>query len=653
MNAGRFLRTYSPGWRAVISYLCIIASLQAFADDEIDSAEFPVVLTASRMRQPLAEAPAAITVIDRETIEHSGVRQIADLLRLVPGAVVGYNDGNWPVATLRGLSATFASGLQVLVDGVSFYSPVFGGMLWENLPLSVDDIERIEVVRGPNAAIYGANSFLGVVNIITREPAVESGTEAISNIGNAGIRDLAVQHSGQRDGWRYRISGGRRADDGFNTRPDSAILNYVNLRAAYQVDAQNSLQVTYRSANTGKVNGDYVDNTAHTQFGRNHDLQLRWAFAESGEQETWVQYYHLQDSLNDRLRIDLKDLFSLPFSVPYEFEQDYMSVRDGIELQTTRRWNENLRSIEGFEMRRDAVASARFFGVAEERASFLTRAFANAQWSLTDKLTLHPALMYERNSLADNAWSPKLAATYVVTPGHTLRVSTSRAYRTPSLADEYADFKLSPPLVKQFRLSTGKANSESVFSKEIGYVFDLPDWSFGGDARIFSDRYRGLMSLRGGDAVNLDDAELSGADLSLRWAISDKTKVKLALARTYVHSTDIGVFYSASVPKNTISLFFDQTFADDLIFTVNYQHVSAMFWTDGRAPNLTPNIIPAIDHLNLRLAKRINLGDHWVEVAGVIQNALGHYRDYYVGSVGGTPNNVAQRIGFLQIKINY
>jgi iron complex outermembrane receptor protein len=636
--------------------------LQALADDEIDSAEFPVVLTASRMRQPLAEAPAAITVIDRETIEHSGVRQIADLLRLVPGAVVGYNDGNWPVVTLRGLSATFASGLQVLVDGVSFYSPAWGGMLWGNLPFSVDDIDRIEVVRGPNAAIYGANSFLGVVNIITREPAVESGTQVTSNIGNAGIRDLAVQRSGQHDGWRYRIAGGRRADDGFNTRPDAALVNYVNLRAAYQVDAQNSLQVTYRSANIRKNIGEYGDiaNAPHTQFARNHDLQLRWTFAESSEQETWVQYYHLQDSLNDRLMVDLQDLVPLPFSLPYEFEQDYTTVRDGIEVQTTRRWSDTLRSIEGFEMRRDAVAAERFFGVAEERAAFLTRAFANAEWAVTDKWTLHPALMYERNSIAENAWSPKLAVTYLLTPGHTLRASTSRAYRTPNLGDQYADFKLVFPLpppfnVQQLRLSSGTVSSESVFSKELGYVFDLPAWSFGGDARIFSDRYRGLMSLRGGDAVNLDDARQSGADLSLHWKVSDATSIKLAMARTYAHSTNLGggEGYSVSAPRNTISLFVDQVFADNLIFTVNYQHVSAMFWTDAGAPNHNPNIIPAIDHLNLRLAKRINLGDHSVEVAGVIQNALGHYRDYYVGSVGGTPNNVAQRIGFLQVKINY
>src|SRR5262245_56679786 len=128
-NLGRYVLT-------VAAAMTLPASALAIEDES----GLPVVLSASRVRQSLADAPAAVTVIDREMIEQSGARQIADLLRYVPGAAVGYNDGNWPVVTLRGMSGAFASGLQVLVDGVSVYSPVFGGMLWAELPLSLDDI---------------------------------------------------------------------------------------------------------------------------------------------------------------------------------------------------------------------------------------------------------------------------------------------------------------------------------------------------------------------------------------------------------------------------------------------------------------------------------------------------------------------------------
>ena len=95
----------------------------------------PMVLTVSRMHKPLADAPASVTVIDREMIRNSGARQIADIFRMVPGFVVGYLDGNSPVVTYHGLGQRFQRQMQVLVDGRSVFIPSFGGVPWSNLPL--------------------------------------------------------------------------------------------------------------------------------------------------------------------------------------------------------------------------------------------------------------------------------------------------------------------------------------------------------------------------------------------------------------------------------------------------------------------------------------------------------------------------------------
>jgi iron complex outermembrane receptor protein len=129
--------------------------------------DIPIVLTATRLAQPATEAPAAITVIDREMIKASGAREIADLLRLAPGFVVSHENGYTPIVMYHGLSDEYARRMQVLIDGRSVYAPSGGGVEWTNLPLTVDDIERIEVIRGPNAASYGSNSFLSIINIIT------------------------------------------------------------------------------------------------------------------------------------------------------------------------------------------------------------------------------------------------------------------------------------------------------------------------------------------------------------------------------------------------------------------------------------------------------------------------------------------------------
>ena len=108
-----------------------------------------MVLTASRLLQPQSEAPSAITVIDQKMIKASGFRTVPELMRLVPGMYVGFADANRPVVTLHGSADEFTRRMQVLVDGRSVYLPPFGNVNWASLPVLFEDIERIEVVRGP------------------------------------------------------------------------------------------------------------------------------------------------------------------------------------------------------------------------------------------------------------------------------------------------------------------------------------------------------------------------------------------------------------------------------------------------------------------------------------------------------------------------
>lgn len=118
-------------------------------DDDV-----PVVLSASRLIQPLGDAPASITLIDREMIEQSGARSIVDLLLLVPGFQVGRLANGDPTATYLGLSERYNPRLQLIIDGRPAYVPLYGGVPWSELPLALNTIERIEVTRAPNAASW-------------------------------------------------------------------------------------------------------------------------------------------------------------------------------------------------------------------------------------------------------------------------------------------------------------------------------------------------------------------------------------------------------------------------------------------------------------------------------------------------------------------
>ena len=201
--------------------LLSIAAANAIADDELFFGDFPIVASVSRLPQVVSEAPAAVTVIDREMIRASGMRNVADLLRLVPGFQVTSANQDPAVVAYHGLnggliSEEYTPRVQVLIDGRSQYSPLFkSGVNWNLLPIALEDIERIEVIRGPNTVAYGANAFLGVINIITEESSLSKGWMLSAARGNNGIRDETLRWGGKVAATDMRLTYHRLADAGF------------------------------------------------------------------------------------------------------------------------------------------------------------------------------------------------------------------------------------------------------------------------------------------------------------------------------------------------------------------------------------------------------------------------------------------------------
>ena len=143
------------------------------------------VVTASKKAQPLRDVPASVYVITAEDIHRMGATSIPEALRLVPGVSVGVIDANkWAVA-VRGFNGRYSNKLLVLIDGRTVYTPFFSGVYWDaQPPLFMDDIERIEVIRGPGAVLWGANAVNGVINIITKSAKETQGTLWVSGGGS-------------------------------------------------------------------------------------------------------------------------------------------------------------------------------------------------------------------------------------------------------------------------------------------------------------------------------------------------------------------------------------------------------------------------------------------------------------------------------------
>src|SRR5436309_10871186 len=151
------------------------------------------VTSVARTADPLSRTAAAVTVITAEDIRRSGATNVPEILRLVPGLnVARFGSGSWAISA-RGFNSTAADKLLVLIDGRTVYSPLFSGTFWEVQDLVLDDIERIEVVRGPGATLFGANAINGIISIITKSAHQTRGV--LFQTSGGGAEDLAVANT--------------------------------------------------------------------------------------------------------------------------------------------------------------------------------------------------------------------------------------------------------------------------------------------------------------------------------------------------------------------------------------------------------------------------------------------------------------------------
>ena len=159
------------------------------------------VTSVSKKEQKTSQAAAAVFVISREDIRRSGALNIPDLLRMVPGLDVAQIDAsNWAISA-RGFNGQYSDKLLVLVDGRTVYTPIFAGVFWDSQNVPLDSIERIEVIRGPGAAIWGSNAVNGVINIITRKADDTQGSYVAAGLGYIGTGPETIGYGGNAPTW--------------------------------------------------------------------------------------------------------------------------------------------------------------------------------------------------------------------------------------------------------------------------------------------------------------------------------------------------------------------------------------------------------------------------------------------------------------------
>jgi iron complex outermembrane recepter protein len=235
------MRTYLPG--AVLGLIASTA-LATENTDDLTSLSIEQLLTievtiVSKSGERFADAAAAVTVITQEDIRRSGATSFPEALRMAPGLHVSRVSSNiWEVSS-RGFSSSNSAKLLVLIDGRSVYTPLFSGVAWDVQDTLFEDIDRIEVIRGPGASVWGSNAMNGVINILTRSAKDTQGTYVEAGGGNEHRGFAAARYGGElATGVYYRVYGKAFADDGSHNPLGPDDDDWRMGRLGFRVDAE-------------------------------------------------------------------------------------------------------------------------------------------------------------------------------------------------------------------------------------------------------------------------------------------------------------------------------------------------------------------------------------------------------------------------------
>lgn len=201
----------TPLWIALIAaWPCTYAADSALDDLSLEDLTKTEITSVSRKSQSMTDIAAAAFVITAEDIRRSGAQALPDVLRMAPGIEVAQIDNGRYAVSARGFNGRFANKLQVLVDGRSIYHPVFSGVLWELDPIPLEDIERIEIMRGAGAVMWGANAVNGVINIISKHTRHQDGAAVSVSAGNKGTANVYArigQQASETTSWKLSAQG--------------------------------------------------------------------------------------------------------------------------------------------------------------------------------------------------------------------------------------------------------------------------------------------------------------------------------------------------------------------------------------------------------------------------------------------------------------
>ncbi len=439
---------------------------QASGPEDLLFQEIPLVVSSTRTERSALDVPNAVSVITAEEIRASGARNIEEILHWIPGLeVMRLNKGD--IATsMRGFNSAPASTLLVMIDGRTVYLDFIGSVFWESLNVTMQDIERIEFIRGPGSVLYGASALLGTINIITKDPrdlpslysytGLGSDTRHFSNTVAATAGQLGLKASFEYRSLDDFDNDALTADPLVNRDRDTVGLRQRLGNASLDYLFTDGSRLTLSG---GRVKTDnellFLNQTLDRDGATTSNVHARYA------RGPWrVQAFYTEDDY------DIRQSFNLGLFPPFAIDYDFFTSTADFEVQREISWGDH-EFLVGGNARRLVGESQRVLGSDEQEMLYGT--FLQDEIRLTDNLTTFLGVRLDQHPKSGTQLSPRGSLVYRLSETGRIRASISQSFRNPTMLGTYVSLAIVPGVAGL--IGNEDLDPESVTAYELGFSF--------------------------------------------------------------------------------------------------------------------------------------------------------------------------------------
>jgi len=575
----------------------LLQNLKKLSLKDLGQVQFynPEATSAARKTQKLLDTPAALFVISQEDIRRAGITNIAEALRLAPGVQVAHINANTWAISARGLNGLASSKLLVMIDGRTVYTPISARVSWQLQDLLIEDIERIEIIRGPGASLWGANALNGIINIITKAPQQTQDDLVTTYLGTGEEQAiLGVRHGGKMKNGHYRVYGKVYKHDNFVVRLDQQ-NNWLMKRGGFRAD----INLTGRDNLT--VQGDIYDgfNKQNLFFSGNEppitnshsfvsglNLLTRWKRKLTNGDFILQSYYDWVESDQTMLYKEQVGTYDLDF-------QHRWQTNDRQEFL----WGLGFRYVhDDFEKH-----STSFVSFAPKKREYKTfSGFVQAEF------ILQPAVWkfilgskFEHNDYVGFEYQPSTRLLWTPHDKQSFWAAVSRAVRTPSRYDEDSEVRVQMGDFGMNALGNRDFQSEVLIAYELGYRL-TPSHNFFLDLSLFYNDYEKLRTIEPigfqppstllTTYGNQMTGEVYGLEMAAQWQVSNDWRLMATYTYTDVQlhllptsQSVIGEVEEGDTPHHQATL------RSVLDLPQNMEFDTALYYVDNVPNQHTPN----------------------------------------------------------------